>query len=697
MATLPTTLGANPVPTYTGTVQTAKINPYEAEIESAKGMAALGRAVGAGGEELNKEVIAANELAIEDAVNRAKQKALDMAYDPDKGYLNVKGANAIHRPDGRTLAQEVSDSYIEELNTIASTLTPYQRERFLAEHSPNLVMGMTEDVRRHTLGEFKVYNDSVQDGKIKLAEQEISSFYNDVVKIEEATKTMDNAVYMKARTAGLSPDETIAMQRETKSKALTNALSMMVVNNKATMANDLLGRWKKDILPSDLIKVNEAIKDSVFLEMGNAAVKQATKQVMDNINPSPTDRLFNVAGADRSILFKSVAQVESGGKDYDEKGNLIVSPKGAEGMMQVMPATSKNPGYGVLPAKDGSIEERNRVGRDYLSAMIKEFNGDVSMAVAAYNAGPNKVKGAIISSLDSQVAGDPKPWTYYLPEETQQYVAKVASEYEKGAGANAFPSQLEYVRLAEAKIPEGVDPDKRAKLVGLAKSEYVMLKADYESKQESVITEGQKELIDNGGNFAAISNKYKNNPAVYEELGKFAKTLVEDKKFDAERYNNILNNGSQMPNSKFYSEIASLPDNDQRTLVKAREKGVLGFSMDAYNSEVNRFLRASKLNPSTKDSDELYKIATLKQAILYSLQESKETIKPENLYTEIAKIANRQVVSEGWLWDSKKPVYEMAYEDIPDEIREAVETEAEKRGVVVDKAKVLASYIKRKG
>ena len=50
-------------------------------------------------------------------------------------------------------------------------------------------------------------------------------------------------------------------------------------------------------------------------------------------------------------LLKAIEQVESGGR------RDAVSPKGARGRMQVMPATARQPGYKVKPARDESEEE----------------------------------------------------------------------------------------------------------------------------------------------------------------------------------------------------------------------------------------------------------------------------------------------------------------------------------------------------
>lgn len=120
-------------------------------------------------------------------------------------------------------------------------------------------------------------------------------------------------------------------------------------------------------------------------------------------------------------VFANLIQAESRGRHTDSSGNLTTSPVGAKGVTQVMPKTAKDPGYGVAPIKDDSENEYLRFGREYLGAMVKEFNGDYRKALAAYNFGPGSVRKAI---MKADKAGH-SDWLSLTPKETKDYIAKI--------------------------------------------------------------------------------------------------------------------------------------------------------------------------------------------------------------------------------------------------------------------------------
>ena len=123
-------------------------------------------------------------------------------------------------------------------------------------------------------------------------------------------------------------------------------------------------------------------------------VKASNRSYLDIIRRHATSYRLEEA------LVKAVIKVES---DYQPR---VVSRKGAQGLMQLIPQTAKD----LKVSNPFDPYENIRGGSEYLRMMLDLFNNDVELALAAYNSGPSTVK---------RYGGIP-PY-----DETQKYVKKV--------------------------------------------------------------------------------------------------------------------------------------------------------------------------------------------------------------------------------------------------------------------------------
>lgn len=113
-------------------------------------------------------------------------------------------------------------------------------------------------------------------------------------------------------------------------------------------------------------------------------------------------------------VVKAVIAIES---CYNQQAE---SPKGAQGLMQLIPATAER--FGVVDSMDS--HQNIKGGTRYLAWLWKRFDGDLTKVLAAYNAGEGRV---------DQYKGIP-PY-----RETQNYVRNVLFVHNKLAGADVDP------------------------------------------------------------------------------------------------------------------------------------------------------------------------------------------------------------------------------------------------------------------
>lgn len=126
--------------------------------------------------------------------------------------------------------------------------------------------------------------------------------------------------------------------------------------------------------------------------------------------PSDLMSIFQEAAATYDVdinLLTAIARQESNFKTD------ATSSSGAMGVMQLMPATAQ--GLGVSDAYNAY--ENIMGGSKYISQLLQRYNGDTTLALAAYNAGSGNV---------AKYGGVP-PFT-----ETQNYVKKVLGYYQEG-------------------------------------------------------------------------------------------------------------------------------------------------------------------------------------------------------------------------------------------------------------------------
>lgn len=173
---------------------------------------------------------------------------------------------------------------------------------------------------------------------------------------------------------------------------------------------------RQEVRPDGITRLYTSADDYVDIPSAQVASIQVEAQAPPlpaaALAPAPAPavpELINTASGKHSVdpdFIRSVIRAES---NFNPKA---VSPKGAQGLMQLMPGTAHE--LGVADAFDPAANIN--AGTQYLRELLVQYHGDAAKALAAYNAGPQRV---------TQYKGVP-PY-----RETRAYVRRVINDYNR--------------------------------------------------------------------------------------------------------------------------------------------------------------------------------------------------------------------------------------------------------------------------
>ena len=136
------------------------------------------------------------------------------------------------------------------------------------------------------------------------------------------------------------------------------------------------------------------------------AINRPVARSKNDSSPQTINAFIQTAATEHGVdpfLIKAIIKAES---NFDPSA---VSPKGAQGLMQLMPATARD-----LQVADPFDPQANITGgTKYLRSLLDNYGWNLELSIAAYNAGPGKVKGRMPNIV-----------------ETKTYVSKVLEDYQ---------------------------------------------------------------------------------------------------------------------------------------------------------------------------------------------------------------------------------------------------------------------------
>ena len=168
---------------------------------------------------------------------------------------------------------------------------------------------------------------------------------------------------------------------------------------------------------------------AIRLERRDLAVWTAKRAVRDGINMVragyPVLDTAPPPGLELGLIFAVIRQESA-------FGERAISRRGARGLMQIMPRTARRVAKSLAKPyrRDRLTQDRDynlALGKAYLGGLVRQFDGSYVLALAAYNAGPNRVRRWLRNNGDPRDAEvSAVDWVEMIPfSETRNYVQRV--------------------------------------------------------------------------------------------------------------------------------------------------------------------------------------------------------------------------------------------------------------------------------
>lgn len=679
----------------------------------------MGQAVEGAGLEAGRQLIdaqaQANELRVIDALNQVKEAQLRLTYDKDQGYTQIKGINALERPDGKQLHVEYGEQLKKNIGDVEASLGNDIQKQAFRQRAGGILLGFAEQVQKHENQEMQTYTLSVSDGVIATARREMALNPTNFDVVDGAVSRIKAETYRQAKLLSKSAEWQEAQARKMTSDAHRLAMLQALESGNPEFADGYLKKYAGQMEADDILQVRGNITKQMDAQVASSAATQAVRQIAPRMAPTDADRAFNI-----------LLGAESGGQQFGKDGQPLASTKGAIGIAQVMPGTAPEAAkLAGLPWDESRYKNdptyNRALGEAYFKKQLQDFGGDLSLAYAAYNAGPGAVRRALKASerpVMAEANADPSApkqisWLSLMPKETQAYVAKNMAAFQGGQGAPARPTLADIDSQLQASPALAGNPQRLKLAREEAARQFKMQEDAIKQRDEDAVAEAQKQLVANGGNFAALPASVRSAlpPGKVDDVMGFAGRISKGAPIETDwgLYYKLKTNPDALQAVNLMAFRDKLSDSDFKALA-SQQADIRGGKdvthLRSASDVLGMYMREAGIDPTPKDTDKAgaEKVGRIWAAFESRVREREQSkggkLTPEEIQKTAAQLFTKVGIARSFWWDTEKPLATVEPGDrikVPDADRAQIVAALRKAGRPATDDNIEALYRRGQG
>lgn len=243
--------------------------PGQAEMQAGAALDQIGKEIFQADKERQRQLKVEQEHAdtirAQEAINKLKERALDLQIGEAEGYLNLKGAAATNTD----LVGNYKKKYDEAYSQISDSLsTPGQKEKF-ALHSSPVKMSFTEGLFRHQVKESDVQAKETLDGTTSVGIRTASANWDKPLLVDLEVRGIENAVKSMAERNNWPAVYAEAQRLERVSKVYTAVVDQAVATGNLVYAGKVYEEHRADIEPNTAKRLEIAVRDGEQKQLSN--------------------------------------------------------------------------------------------------------------------------------------------------------------------------------------------------------------------------------------------------------------------------------------------------------------------------------------------------------------------------------------------------------------------------------------------
>lgn len=380
------------------------------------------------------QTVANEALSWQDTIDEALARDADLALNTEineimageSGYLHSKGR------DAATGLDSVRERLEASRNAVFEGLSPGARRRFESVAN-NRVISAVGDATNHAVRSRDNWVAGTAAARGAMAADNAVRAGVNGEEVENNLSVISESVEEEGKVKGWSPEQ-IALAKQVKTSAAIAKIARSHAVEDPAGALRFIDQNASRMTGEDIAELRPRLEI--------AAKQYEAKEVVRRQFAATNGASIPLSGGDpasvSAAIMPALIQTESNGR------NGAISPKGALGVSQMLPGTAAAAAkrLGVPYDQDRLLNDPDyarTLGQEEMRHLLERYDGNVAMALAAYNAGPGNVDKWV------QTIGDPRKgevgvdaWIAKIPfAETRDHVAKTL----KSAGISASPER----------------------------------------------------------------------------------------------------------------------------------------------------------------------------------------------------------------------------------------------------------------